>query len=99
MPSLYLRKGMINRTATKQETPAATNAGRYVSTLSQFSPATKAATAEPSWCDAKIHPNTMGPFIGPKKFPANRTVGGTVAIKSNPKKIAHRVNEKTSKSL
>ena len=86
-------------TAIKQEAPATTNAGRYVNTLSRVSPAAKAATADPNWCDAKIHPNTIGPLIGPKKFPASRTVGGTVAIKSNPKKIAHRVNEKTSKSL
>ena len=58
-----------------------------------------AANAEPIWCEEKIHPNNTGPFTGPKNCPANRTVGGTVAIKSNPKKIAHKVNEKTSKSL
>tara|TARA_Y100001934_G_scaffold249824_1_gene311615 strand:- start:39 stop:404 length:366 start_codon:yes stop_codon:yes gene_type:complete len=96
---LYLRKAITNKTAIKQEIPAVTNAGKYVSTLSRVSPAANAANAEPIWCEEKIHPNNTGPFTGPKNCPANRTVGGTVAIKSNPKKIAHKVNEKTSKSL
>ena len=59
--------------------------------MSRDRPEPYAATADPNWCAPKIHPKTIGPFIVPKNCPLSFTVGGTVAIKSRPKKIAHKV--------
>ena len=67
--------------------------------ISLDKPVPYAATAEPNWCAPKIHPNTIGPLIVPKNCPLSFTVGGTVAIKSRPKKMAHRVRLNTSKLL
>ena len=67
--------------------------------MSLLTPAPNAATAAPSWWKAKIHPKIMGPSTGPKNLPDNLTVGGTVAIKSNPKNKAHTLNENASKLL
>ena len=67
--------------------------------ISRERPEPYAATADPSWWAPKIQPKTIGPFIVPKNLPLSLTVGGTVAIKSSPKKIAHSVRLYTSKLL
>ena len=77
--------------AKKQVIPAKINTGSYDNTSSLAKPAVEAAKAAPYWWAANIQPNITGPFTLPKNFDVNLTVGGTVAMKSNPKKIAQRV--------
>ena len=81
----------IRIVAKKQAIPAKINIGLYDNISSLAIPAVEAETAAPYWWAANIQPNITGPFTLPKNFDVNLTVGGTVAIKSSPKKIAHRV--------
>ena len=47
MISLYSRRAITNKTATKQEIPTVKNAGKYVNMQSWVFPAANAAAAEP----------------------------------------------------
>ena len=81
----------IRIVAKKQVIPAKINTGSYDKISSLAMPAVEAEKAAPYWWAANIQPNITGPFTLPKNLDVNLTVGGTVAIKSRPKKIAHKV--------
>ncbi|CFP70488.1 Uncharacterised protein [Bordetella pertussis] len=57
--------------------------------VSRTTPPIQAALAAPNWWPATIQPKTMGASRSPKASVVRRSVGGTVAIQSSPKKIAN----------